>query len=653
GSLLPPEKKDGDEFVARYSVFAGIQVRVLMIPIINWAIDSGLDLPAACTMARIFELPPQDAAEILLALLGFGDGDPNRLRAALDLIKEKQIACGTFTTPFGYEEPGSIRSFPFSGSYEIPADCVQAIIEGKVITIKGQPRPICTNMILGVAGASLGVGLGLEVKFGSDLIRAEAGGVEDAQVLAEAARTDWHPTNEDIDPKAQIHFRADNFDDADGKDLARIRLDDYIYFLNLIQIALNANLEFGGILSFIPDIVSFNIFTFQISAGDWGLPIPQHPGTEAVEIAIPVENYGLKVNLRPETADPGLLAGPDTLRVKPGEFGAFLAEVRNIGSETGDFDGFEVLLSNRPQNEGGDLAFGIDPNTDQDCREVATGTWHRGSRWDGTSDDCYLFDGTLRSGVAELVDEDPPSSVPGLSVAQRDDDGDGWPDEDPPDVWATTPADLGSRAVLDLAAYTWSAPPADPPAAGESLRIGVSPFRHPLTKPGTYPIRALADSREAKDLWLSDATKQRDPSPNRNFRWDASDVSFVRIESFFEPQVVILPGSEDGKPGDSVVYTVEGTNGGNVSDSMSVDLAFLDFNEADCTLTTLGSIPDCAWRAAQTFIPDSWTTAADLAPFFPDPQPPERLDPLGSDRDTFSIAVPRDWAGMTDTTYEF
>ena len=42
--------------------------------------------------------------------------------------------------------------------------------EGKTVTINKKTYPICTNMILGVNGASLGVGLGLTASAGSTLV---------------------------------------------------------------------------------------------------------------------------------------------------------------------------------------------------------------------------------------------------------------------------------------------------------------------------------------------------------------------------------------------------------------------------------------------------------------------------------------------------
>lgn len=655
-SLLPPDKKDGDEFVARYSVFAGIQVRVLMIPIINWAIDSSLDIPAACTMKHIIDIlkspgdiPMTDIVQFVQALMGFGGGTQEGIISVLDFIKDKGCACGTFETPFGWKDDGAIRPFPFSGKYEIRADCAEAAVRGEVITIGGQPRPICTNMILGVSGASLGVGLGLEARAGSNLIRSKWNTAEDA---TKYGTIDWTHAANEAAAKVALTFKADNYDDADFHDTAKISLKDFVYYLNLIQLTLNANLQFGGILSPIPDIGSFPIYRLNISVGDWGIPIPQHPATEPVWLGILVENYGLETTVKPETSDPALLVDADTLRVVPGEYGSFLAGVRNIGSFTGGFDNFRIALSNRPGQEPGKYTFVIDPNNDHDCRLAAGSPCTlRGIRWDGVADDCYLDSGEPRADRIECIDEDSPSTVQGLSRAERDDDGDGWPDEDPPDVWATSPTNetFATQSILDLSPYTSSTSPTDPPLAGQSLRVAVNPFRHPLTSPGVYPIKVTADSTEAKAKSLAAV------DPSGNSRKDAIDVSFINIESFFEPQVVVLPNKDGGKPGVLKSYVVEGTNAGNAPDSMSVTPAFIDFNQAHCTLTTLGRLapgsdPNCAYRAVPTAIPAAWTTVSTLTPYFPETQPGQ-LAPLESSTDSITVTPPRDWAGMDDTVY--
>ena len=645
--FISDAKKDGDEFVARYSAFAGVQVRVLEIPVINWALDSGIDVAAACTIKNLIELaknpsvsPSQVASIYQLILTGASNTTEDNAIAILDLIKDAGSACGTFTTPFGIDtdpDPDSLRTFPFTKGIDVRADCLQAIIEKEVITIGGKPRPICTNLILGMSGASLGIGLGLHASVGSRLIEGSFATGEDA---TRSGGLHWTKSSNENSPRVAMTILPDNYDDADFKDTARVSLNGFTYYLNALQLSLSATLQFGGILEPIPDIGSFTLFNFIISTGTYGIPIPQHPGTDALAVNIDVENYGLKVDARPASSDPAVRVGADTLLIKPGVFGAYDTTVRNIGSRTGAFDYFRVELSNRP-DQTAPYRYGIDPNTDRDC--VSTGTTCTRGVTHYRDEQCYDAAGNLLSGMMACIDEDPPSSDPGLSRDQRDDDGDGVPDEDPPEGWATTPAAAAFEAsvISSVSPYTWSAP----------LAISVQPFRHPLTRPGIYPVRITADSREAK------AKSMASPDPSGNARKNAKDETFIKVDTFFEPQVVILNNTNSGKPGTAFDYIIEGTNGGNSPDSMTVKLDFLDFNPAACTLTTLGRLPagsdGCPYRAVPTAIPASlWTTASTIAPVLPEP-PLTALDPLGGASDSFRLAVPRDWAGMDDTTYRF
>lgn len=645
--VISDAAKDGDEFVARYTAFAGVQVRVLEIPIINWALDSGIDVAAACTIKNLIELaknpsvsPDQVKAIFELVLTGASNTTEANAVAILDLIKDAGSACGTFTTPFGIDtddDPDSLRTFPFTKGIDVRADCAQAIFEKEVITIGGKPRPICTNLILGMSGASLGIGLGLHASVGSRLIEGSFRTAEDA---TRSGGLHWTKSSNESGATVDMTIRPDNYDPADFKDTARVKINDFTYYLNALQLSLTANLQFGGILEPIPDIGSFTIFNFIISTGTYGIPIPQHPGTDALAVNIPVENYGLKVDAKPASSDPAVRVNADTLLIKPGVFGAYNTTVRNIGSRTGAFDYFRVELSNRP-DQTAPYQYGIDPNTDHDC--VSAGNTCTRGVTHYRNEQCYDAAGNLLAGMMACVDEDPPSSVPGLSREQRDDDGDGVPDEDPPEGWATTPgaAAFEASVIGSVSPYTWSSP----------LAISVQPFRHPLTRPGIYPVRITADSVEAK------AKSMASPDPSGNPRKNAKDETFIKVDTFFEPQVVILNNTNRGKPGTAFDYKIEGTNGGNSPDSMTVKLDFLDFNPAACTLTTLGRLTagndGCPYRAVPTAIPASaWTTASTIAPVLPEP-PLTALDPLGGASDSFRLAVPRDWAGMDDTTYRF
>ncbi|HUR79853.1 MAG TPA: hypothetical protein VM733_03750, partial [Thermoanaerobaculia bacterium] len=643
--VIKPEHIDGDEFVAQYSVFAGVKVEVFGIPIISWGIDSALDVPDAWTMLRlknaITDLP--DGVDIgqvqaAIALLAGWSSASNTEDAAIalaDFIKEISGAPGTFTTPFGFDEDGALRPFPFSGEVEVMADCAQALVEQKVITIGGRQRPICTNMILGVSGASLGIGLGLEATAGSTRITSKATTSEDARIAPSPRSVEWNKSSNESASTVGITITPDNYDARAFKDTARMSLDQFVYYLNTIQLSLSANLEFGGILDPIPDIGGFEIYSFTISGGDAiGLPMPQHPGTKGVAIDIPVENYGLSVDAHPQTP-----TAPDRLLIAPGTFGPFDVAVNNLGSFKGGFDNFRIELSNRP-GQTGNYAFGIDQNTDHDCVQAGLSCTSRsvahlrGNPYDAVADDCYTSGGAKRADRGECINEDSPSATPGLSADQRDDDGDGFPDEDPPEDWRTST--FANSQITNIAPYRTS--------DGSLLRVSVSPFRHPLTKPSIYPVRITGDSIEAK------AKNMASPDPSGIARINAKDLTFLQVKTFFEPQVVILPNADGGKPSVLKTYTVEGVNGGNAPDNMSVALAFLDFNQGGCTLTTLGRAANCAYRAVPTVVPMAWTTAGNLSPMLPKTG---LFDPLNSARDSFTLSVPSDWAGMDDTTYRF
>jgi hypothetical protein len=228
----------------------------------------------------------------------------------------------------------------------------------------------------------------------------------------------------------------------------------------------------------------------------------------------------------------------------------------------------------------------------------------------------------------------------------RDEDGDGWPDEDPVDNWLTLPAgiDLAGRVIASVSAHTLS---------DGLLALDVVPFRHPLTAPGLYGFRVAADSVKAVSLALPNV----DASGLR--RTGAWDVGYFRVESFYDPQVTTVPlESAALKPGLAQEYEVEGTNAGNNDDAMSVAVSFLNFNQAGCTLTTMGRLaegadPDCPYRARPTVIDPEWTDRGGLTPAFPGTYPPDLLMPLGSESDLLHVTVPRAWAGMDDTVYEY
>jgi hypothetical protein len=636
--FISPADRDGSELVAQASIFAGVFVRVVGVPIINWGVNSGIDLVAMCTVLQIKE------NKINVGNFGIDLATTGNLRESL---KSNLSNCGSFTTPFGVEDDplnpffGEPRSFPFSKGFSIRADCVDAIRNKEFITIKGKKRPMCTKLLLGASGASLGIGLGLDVSAGSSLITADWSTSEDADGSGDQLAYQHcsgssfclpfpgTPTeNTDIGS-----FVADNYDDAPFKDNAIVEIDNFTYYLNTINMNLNANLQFGGILSPIPDLASFRLLSLSFSAGAFGVPIGQHRGMDPIRIQVPVENYGLEVDARPATSDPNLAPDMDTLRIKPGEFGDYLVDVRNIGSMDGTFDNFVNALSNQPGQGNGPFRFVINPNTDSDCLD-AGGIRFFGDPYNGVSDDCFTSAGSLRVDRIEDVDEDDFGPA-GALAAVRDEDADGRADEDPPDVWQGI---FDGTLIAGVEPYTRSTDSAQ--ASPKNLLLSVSPFKHPLTAPGIYPIQLTADSLEARQLGLAAV----DPSNNR--RLTAEDVVFVEVITFFEPQVAIAPPILAGKPGVGAMYAVEVSNGGNSPDSIALTTSIKDFNQAGCTLPTHGADPLCPFRSVPTAIAPAWTDIANLAPLAPN------LEPLGVQPDMFAVLVPRDWAGMEDTTYQ-
>jgi hypothetical protein len=300
-----------------------------------------------------------------------------------------------------------------------------------------------------------------------------------------------------------------------------------------------------------------------------------------VEVPVLVENYGLKVEVGTDPDDPNRI-DDKTLRYPPdksGLGGDFLVSVRNLGSYTGSFENFSYELSNQ-RNQAVPFTFIIDPDNDGD----------------GSIDE----DGFGPAGEIRAV---------------RDEDGDGMADEDPPDNWQTVPplVDFNAAVLQEIPPHTGS----DNAGIGP-LVLRITPFVHPSTSPGLYPFRITADSREAAALSLAAV------DPSGNFRLGASDIGFIKVESFYDPQVAIQPAAPAALPGTQVLYTVEGTNMGNSNDSMSVAVEVLDFNADGCDLVDRGTRSGCPYRATVTRIDPAWTTVGSLATTF------GPLEPLGS-----------------------
>jgi hypothetical protein len=155
--------------------------------------------------------------------------------------------------------------------------------------------------------------------------------------------------------------------------------------------------------------------------------------------------------------------------------------------------------------------------------------------------------------------------------------------------------------------------------AGTSTHVtlNVVPYRHWSTAPGNYSFTVTGISQNP---WLT-----YDLVPTK------IEDGIVHVLPFYEPHVVVTPKTSTTKPGGTKVYTINVTDFGNVPDSFSLAVQYLDFGTK--------------YRALPTAIQLNWTTI-DKTGMGP-------LAPGAFDIATLTISVPAEWVGMENTTYEF
>ena len=271
---------NGNEFAAFLKFFLGVKVVVVEVTVIDWALDTDIDLAEMCTEFTHESSTLED------------------------------VDCGNFVTPFGIDpDTGLQREFPVP-AVTLPADK--------------------TGLKMSFAGASLGIGLKIDPTFGSGLITADWSAAGDA---TGGGAVQYVNSGTDV-PFGPI--AAGNI--SPGTDNAEIRLDNYRYHLNVMQIALSANIDLGGWLSFVPDLPYFEIVTFDLN--DLGLPdlsLGQHDGTPGVQKDVFVQHFGVDVEVAPGTLD-----------IEPGSVGDYAVMVTNTGNTPDTFDTFAVsgLLPN-------------------------------------------------------------------------------------------------------------------------------------------------------------------------------------------------------------------------------------------------------------------------------------------------------------------
>jgi len=196
----------------------------------------------------------------------------------------------------------------------------------------------------------------------------------------------------------------------------------------------------------------------------------------------------------------------------------------------------------------------------------------------------------------------------------------------------------------------------------------LEPERVFTTRPGDYTVVVKADSKNS----VIEGLAAQDPL--LNFRQGAPDTFIVEVLAFPNPLVSVPPGGAPGDlpfttetgPGGQVDYAIQILNQGNAPDNISLSNEFVDFNESNCTLTTLGSIPGCPYRAVPTAIQLGWTNIGDI-PTETGESFCDTFEVDGNDVEVcglqqgtsvtlspeLSVLIPSDWAGMTATTYQY
>ena len=93
--------RDGAELVGKETIFAGVQVRVLSVPLINWQLIQTL-ISFPCVPCCRSRRPVQGADLLTMAKIGV-DLAQGQTTELLKKLKKTNI-CASFTTPFGFNE---------------------------------------------------------------------------------------------------------------------------------------------------------------------------------------------------------------------------------------------------------------------------------------------------------------------------------------------------------------------------------------------------------------------------------------------------------------------------------------------------------------------------------------------------------------------
>ena len=598
-------KDDGNELVVRASIVLGGALRIFGIPLFDnpRIIDITLDLATLCTLLFVSK---KNFDEFKTQKKRHSEGKEvftSGFIFSYSQIRDKNMDCGSFTTPYGQEceeiEIAGIgtgtfqctqRTFPNLGSlnpfFTLPWDCTDATIIGGY--------PICTQ--LGSPGLG-GLDLSVDVFFGSKTIRGTASPQGDSSgdkifsVIAGGSGIISPPIlfEEPVNEKIVTGLLVDNFEDGPN-DFANIKLKNFELFLDSLEIVFKGELAWDDAINDLGiENIEFQIAKINPIPSGFGIKINQHPGTDPIGFDVFVENNALSIA-------PG---SPITTEVGFGESGELTIIVKNEGSVVDDFDNLRPTFSNQVNTK--DIF--IFPNNDDDCENVAGTTHFFGNSTDGIEDECFFADNTPKGAGDDRVqisDEDPdqegtsdclvdgngnPTTDANGTPSPRDDDCDGKIDEDPVDVWEgfVNPTEL--NRINSRKTTTTS--------------LTVFPYSHFSTAPGTYPVLVEGDSVGA-DAPPS-ATTLAEIDPSQKFRRNSPGIQEYTVPKSYDPRVYINRDITTGEPLNVINYNLVVQNFANAPDNIERIDKFPDSNVGNCDLFERGNIAkECEWRAEPT-----------------------------------------------------
>jgi hypothetical protein len=147
-----PSRSTARRWSRQAIIKAGVFVEVLGISVVSIGINAGNDFSTMCTMSKIQDAirRRQDPGDMVLMSPDFAN-DPARSLNLMKFLKDKDLNCSSFTTPFG---PTRRSPSCRKRGMHLPADCDKTDI--KTVHGRGKKHPAVHRHGAQVRPASLG-----------------------------------------------------------------------------------------------------------------------------------------------------------------------------------------------------------------------------------------------------------------------------------------------------------------------------------------------------------------------------------------------------------------------------------------------------------------------------------------------------------------